>query len=59
MALPHRERYLKAQSLEADVYRKMTAPPAGCVQPSQAGTKLDRTQTAEGLLRFVMKYRIG
>ena len=32
----------------------MTASPAGCVRASQAGTKLDRTQTAEGLLRFGM-----
>jgi hypothetical protein len=27
---------------------------AGCVRTSQAGTKLDRTQTAEGLLWSVM-----
>lgn len=39
------------------MYRKITATPAGCVRTSQAGTKLDRTQTAAGLLRFVMKYR--
>jgi hypothetical protein len=30
----------------------MTAPPADCVRASQAGSKLDRTQTAEGLLWF-------
>lgn len=30
----------------------MTTTPAGCVRASQAGTKLDRTQTAVGLLRF-------
>lgn len=40
------------------MYRKMTVTPAGCVRSSQAGTKLDRTQTAVGLLRFVMKCRI-
>lgn len=39
------------------MYRKMTVTPAGCVRSSQAGTKLDRTQTAVGLLRFVMKHR--
>lgn len=34
------------------MYRKITATPAGCVRFSQAGTKLDRTQTTVGLLRF-------
>lgn len=33
----------------------MTATQAGCVRSSQAGTKLDRTQTAVGLLRFGMQ----
>lgn len=33
----------------------MTASPVGCVRASQAGTKLDRTQTAEGLLRIRMR----
>ena len=42
---------------DADVYRKMTATPASFVQPSQAGTKLDRTQTAVRLLRLVITYR--
>lgn len=32
----------------------MTASPAGCVRTSQAGPKLDRTQTAVGLLRIVI-----
>lgn len=55
MALPHRERYVSnAVAGDADVYRKMTASPAGCVRASQAGTKLDRTQTAEELLRLIM-----
>lgn len=45
---------MSAVARDADVYRKMTATPAGCVRTSQAGTKLDRTQTAVGLLRFVM-----
>jgi len=40
---------------DADVYRKITASPAGCVRTSQAGTKLDRTKTAVGLLRFDMQ----
>ena len=52
MALPHRERYIIAVAGDADVYRKMTASPAVCVRTSQAGTELDRTQTAVGLLRF-------
>ena len=34
------------------MYRKMTASPADCVRASKAGTKLDRTQTAVGLLWF-------
>lgn len=34
------------------MYRKITASPAGCVRASQAGAKLDRTQTAAGLLWF-------
>lgn len=34
------------------MYRKMTASPVDCVRTSQAGTKLDRTQTAEGPLRI-------
>ena len=33
----------------------MTVTPADCVRASQAGTKLDRTQTAEELLRFGMQ----
>lgn len=37
------------------MYRKMTASLAGCVRASQAGSKLDRTQPAEGLLRFNMQ----
>lgn len=37
------------------MYRKMTASPADCVRASQAGTKLDRTQTAAVLLRFSMQ----
>ena len=45
---------MNAAARDTDVYRKKTASPAGCVQPSQAGTKLDRTQTAAGLLRFGM-----
>lgn len=49
---------MSAVARDADVYRKMTATPAGCVRTSQAGTKLDRTQTAVGLLRIVMKYQI-
>ena len=49
---------MSADARVADVYRKMTATPADCVRTSQAGTKLDRTQTAAGLLRFVMKNRI-
>ena len=53
MALPHRERYVYAQLLESRMcIAKMTATPAGCVRTSQAGTKLDRTQTAVGLLWF-------
>ena len=49
---------MSAVARVADVYRKKNATPAGCVRPSQAGTKLDRTQTAVRLLRIVMKYRI-
>ena len=41
---------MSAVARDADVYRKMTASPADCVRTSQAGTKLDRTQTAEELL---------
>ena len=37
------------------MYRKKNATPAGCVRSSQAGTKLGRTQTAVGLLRFSMQ----
>jgi hypothetical protein len=32
----------------------MTATPAGCVRPSQAGKKLERTQTSVALLRIVI-----
>ena len=49
---------MNAVARVADVYRKMIVTPAGCVRSSQAGTKLDHTQTAVGLLRFVMKCRI-
>ena len=49
---------MSAVARVADVYRKKTATPADCVRSSQAGTKLDRTQTAEKLLRFVVEYRI-
>lgn len=45
---------MHAVARDADVYRKKTASPAGCVRPSKAGTKLDRTQTAAGLLRLDM-----
>ena len=38
---------MNAVARVTDVYRKNTATPAGCVRASQAGTKLDRTQTAE------------
>lgn len=46
--------YIYAVARDTDVYRKMTAFPAGCVLTSQAGTKLDRTQTAVELLLLVM-----
>ena len=56
MALPHRERYVCVQWLETRTcIAKKTASPAGCVRPSQAGTKLERTQTAAGLLRIGMQ----
>ena len=52
---PPRTVCISAVAGDADVYRKMTATPAGCVRPSQAGTKLNRTQTAGRLLRFGMQ----
>lgn len=36
------------------MYPKKTASPVGCVRTSQAGTKLDRTQTAVKLLLIGM-----
>lgn len=45
---------ISAVARDAAVYRKKTASPAGCVRTSQAGTKLDRTQTAVKLLLIGM-----
>lgn len=45
---------MSAVARDADVYRKKDRVPSWGVRPSQAGTKLDRTQTAVGMLRFGM-----